>query len=213
MAGPPVVVMRGDKSDRGRGCGQAPSAPRHAGPRAGAWYSRPVLDWARWCRRALVAAGVLALVMGGVSIFGQPHREILYHPEPPLVVCRNDGCTFLYRLEVGNSGVAAQDEVVVRLRREVVAAAMLPVKVRDYGKIDRPVRVRDEDDVRVYALGRLESQARVDIGFALRGATRDAAVPWGRILVGVEAPGSNVRAGSPGWTMVLRAWLAVFRVF
>jgi len=107
----------------------------------------------------------------------------------------------------------AQDEVVVRLRRDVVALAVLPVKVRNYGKIDRPVRVWDEDDVRAYALGRLESQARVEIGFALRGAPRAAAVPWSRILAGIEAPGSNVSVGSPGWTMLLRAWLAIFRVF
>jgi len=172
-----------------------------------------VRDWARWCRRALVAGGVLVLVTGGVSIFGQPHREILYQPEPPLVVCGKDGCTFLYRLEVGNSGSETQDEVVVRLRRDVVALAVLPVKVRNYGKIDRPVRVWDEDDVRAYALGRLESQARVEIGFALRGAPRAAAVPWSRILAGIEAPGSNVSVGSPGWTMLLRAWLAIFRVF
>ncbi len=96
-----------------------------------------MLDWARWCRRALVAAGVVALVMGGVSIFGQPEREILYQPEPPLTVCGEHGCTFIYRLEVGNSGAEPQDEVIVRLRRDVVEAAILPVKARNYGKIER----------------------------------------------------------------------------
>jgi hypothetical protein len=33
-----------------------------------------VRDWARWCRRALVSSGVVALALGGVSIFGQPDR-------------------------------------------------------------------------------------------------------------------------------------------
>jgi len=172
-----------------------------------------VRDWARWCRRALVAAGVLALVMGGVSIFGQPDREILYQPEPPLTVCGEHGCTFIYRLEVGNTGAASQDDVIVRLRRDVVEAAILPVKARDYGKIERRIRVWDEGDVRVYALGRLESRARVELGFVLRGATRDALVPWTRIVAGVDAPGSSVSVGSAGWTMLLRAWLAIFRVF
>ena len=170
-------------------------------------------DWARWCRWALVAAGVVALAMGGVSIFGQPDREILYQPEPPLTVCGAHGCTFLYRLEVGNSGAGPQDEVIVRLQRDVVEAAILPVKARDYGKIERRVRVWDEGSVRAYALGRLESQARVELGFVLRGATPDALVPWTRILAGVEAPGSSVSVGSAGWTMLLRAWLAIFRVF
>jgi hypothetical protein len=172
-----------------------------------------VLDWARWCRRALVAVGVVALVMGGVSIFGQPDREILYQPEPPLTVCAAQGCTFIYRLEVGNSGAAPQDEVTVRLHRAVVETALLPVRVRDFGKIDRPVREWDEGDLRVYALGRLESRARVEVGLALRGERPDTVVPWARILARVEAPGSTVRLGSPGWTMVLRAWLAIFRLF
>jgi hypothetical protein len=161
----------------------------------------------------LLASGVLALVVGGVSIFGQPEREILYQPGPPLVACGEHGCTFLYRLEVGNSGAAPQDDVVVRLRLDVVEAAVLPVKARDYGKIERPVRVWDEGDVRAYALGRVESRERVELGFVLRGPTRDALVPWSRILAGVEAPGSKVAAGSAGWTMLLRAWLAIFRVF
>jgi hypothetical protein len=172
-----------------------------------------VFEWARWCRRALVAAGVVGLVVGGVSIFGQPDREILYQPEPPLTVCGVHGCTFIYRMEVGNSGAASQDEVTVRLQRAVVETALLPVRVRNYGKIERPVRVWDEGDIRVYALGGLESQARVEVGFALRGETADTALPWTRILARVEAPGSTVSEGSPGWTMVLRAWLAIFRVF
>jgi hypothetical protein len=172
-----------------------------------------VRDWARWCRRALVAGGVVSLAMGGVSIFGQPDREILYQAEPPLTACGAHGCTFIYRLEVGNSGATPQDEVIVRLRREVVEAAILPVRARSFGKIERPVRVWDEGGLRAYALGRLEPRARVELGFVLRGKSRDALVPWPRILAGVEAPGATVSAGSAGWTMLLRAWLAIFRVF
>jgi hypothetical protein len=79
--------------------------------------------------------------------------------------------------------------------------------------IERRVRVWDEGDVRAYALGRLESQVRVVLGFTLRGPRSDAVVPWTRILAGVEAPGARVSAGSAGWTMLLRAWLAIFSVF
>ena len=68
-------------------------------------------DWARWCRRALVAAGAVALVMGGVSILGQPEREILHPAEPPLTVCGSGGCTVIHRLEVGSSGAQPQDAV------------------------------------------------------------------------------------------------------
>jgi hypothetical protein len=34
----------------------------------------------RWCRRALTLVGIVALVSGGISIFGQPAREILCRP-------------------------------------------------------------------------------------------------------------------------------------
>jgi hypothetical protein len=172
-----------------------------------------VRDWARWCRWTLVAAGVLALVSGGVSLFGQPDREILYSADPPLTVCGAHGCTFVYRLEVGNSGAAPQDEVIVRLRREAIQAAILPVRVRDFGRFERRVRAWDEGEVRAYALGPLEPRVRVEIGFALAGPNADAVAPWSRILVRVEAPGASVSQGSAAWTMLLRAWLAIFRVF
>jgi hypothetical protein len=54
---------------------------------------------------------------------------------------------------------------------------------------------------------------RVEVGFTLRGPGPDAAVPWTRILAGVEVPGATVSVGSAGWTMLLRAWLAIFSVF
>jgi hypothetical protein len=146
-----------------------------------------VLDWARWCRWALVAVGVVSLALGGVSIFGQPEHEILYEPNRPLTTCGPHGCTFIYRLEV--------------------------LKVQAFGVVDRRVRIWDEGHIRAYALGRLESRMRVELGFVLGGKTRDDAVSWTKILAGVEAPGSTASVGSAGWTMVLRAWLAIFRVF
>jgi hypothetical protein len=54
---------------------------------------------------------------------------------------------------------------------------------------------------------------RVEVGFALPGARADSVVPWSQILTAVEAPGASVSAGSAAWTMLLRAWLAIFRVF
>lgn len=160
-----------------------------------------------------MAAGGLALVSGGVSLFGQPDREILYSADPPLTVCGAHGCTFVYRLEVGNSGTAPQDEVIVRLRREAIQAAILPVRVRDFGKFERRVRAWDEGGVRAYALGPVEPRVRVEVGFALTGPSADSVVPWDRILAAVEAPGASVSQGSAAWTMLLRAWLAIFRVF
>lgn len=172
-----------------------------------------MLDWARWWHRALVALGLFLMVRAGVSLFGQPTREILYVADPPQVVCAGPRCTALYRLEVANTGSAAQDEVTVRLRRAVVDGAILPVKARDYGKFERPLRTRDEGEVRAYGFGPLETRVRVEVSFALSGPGPDTAVPWDGVLVGVDAPGAPVRVAHAGWVMVLRAWLAFLRLF
>jgi hypothetical protein len=172
-----------------------------------------MLEWPRWWRRTLVAAGAVLLLGAGVSIFGQPDREVLYQADPPLTVCTPSLCTTVYRLEVGNTGREPVERAVIRLRRAVVARAVLPVKARDYGKFERPVRVAEADGIRAYDVGRLESRVRVELSFVLSEPAPAAAVPWGEILVGVDAPGATVRAGHAGWVMVLRAWLAFLSLF
>jgi hypothetical protein len=172
-----------------------------------------VFEWARWSRRALLVAGAITLIGGGVSLFGQPAREILYHMDPPRTICAAHGCTSVYRLEVGNSGHEPQDQVFVRLRRDVVDRALLPVWVRDFGKIDRRVEVRDEGEVRRYALGRVEPRVRVEVTVILQAPSEAAREPWERVLAGVEAPGARLATGHAAWTMVLRAWFAILSLF
>jgi hypothetical protein len=153
------------------------------------------------------------LATAGVSIFGQPAREVLYSAPPPTVVCHARGCTAIYRLEVGNSGAEAQDEVTVRVRAAVVDRALLPVHVRDFGKIDRPFRVRDEGEVRAYLLGRVDPRVRVELSFLLAVPRADLAVGWDHVLAGVEAPGARVAPGDAAWVLVLRAWYAFLALF
>jgi hypothetical protein len=170
---------------------------------------RRFLRAGRWL---LLVAGLVVVWRGGASVFGQPAREIVYQPEAPLVTCHSRGCLFLYTLEVGNTGREPQEEVVVRLRAPALAGAALPPRARDFGKLDRPVRITEAAGVRAYALGALAPQARVELGFALTGPTREAAPGWAALLAGVEAPGAPVRTGSPGWLMLLRVYYAVFRL-
>lgn len=171
-----------------------------------------MFPWARWGARALVAAGVVLLWSAGVSIFGQPAREVLYDAAAPLVACHPRGCVALYRLVVGNSGAEVQGQVTVRLRRAVVERAVLPVTVRDFGKLDRPVQVRDEGEARLYALGPVAPRGRVELAFALATPGRET-VAWDHVLLGVDAPGARVGAGDAAWVLVLRAWYAFLRVF
>ena len=42
---------------------------------------------------------------------------------------------------------------------------------------------------------------------------RNGVAPWSRILGAVDAPGASVSQGSAAWTMLLRAWLTILRVF
>lgn len=163
----------------------------------------------RRIRWTLAGAGLVLLLGGGASIFWRPAQEILFSPDPPLRSCAATGCVALYRLEVGNTGRAPQEEVRIRLRSDALAGAVLGPRARDFGKLDRPVRVSEADGVRTIALGRLEPEARVDVSFVLRGPATQPPLPWERILVGVEGAG-RVRRGSPGWVMLLRVWYAVF---
>src|SRR5437867_10453774 len=109
------------------------------------------------------------LVGSGVSIFWRPAGEVLYDRRR-LDACTASGCTFLYTLEVGNTGSEAQADIRVRLRAAVMDGALFVPHARDFGKFDRPVRVSDVAGIRTYSLGLLEPEERVELSFVLRGS-------------------------------------------
>jgi hypothetical protein len=161
----------------------------------------------RWM---LIAIGGLVLVTGGISIFSIPDHEVLYDARPPLVTCMTSGCVSIYTLEVGNTGREMQDDVRVRLRRDAIREPILPPSVRTFGKVDRRVGVRDEDDVRIYDLGPVRPQERIELQLVYQDHDRSARRDWQRMLVSVEAAQGEARRGNPGGVLLGRLLYAIF---
>jgi hypothetical protein len=164
----------------------------------------------RGIRLTLVVVGLLVLAGGGVSIFRLPDHEVVFATPPPIIACTKSGCLFIYTLEVGNTGRQDQEDVRVRVRGDVVRAAILPPKVRNFGKVDRPVDIHDEDGVRTFDLGRLKTQGRVELTFVLRYKDRQQAPSWRQILVAVEPASGDARAGDPASITLGRVLYRIF---
>jgi hypothetical protein len=165
----------------------------------------------RW---ALIVIGAGLLLAGGASIFWAPAHEVLYAVSGPTGTCTDGaGCVGLYSLEVGNTGRDLQPEVRVRLRAAVVDAAILPPTVRDYGKVDRPVRVAREGEAVTFVLGPVKPEERVVVSFVLRRESRAALPAWDQTLVAVEPARGSALPGSPGGVALLRIWYTIARAF
>jgi hypothetical protein len=164
----------------------------------------------RRIRWMLIAGGVFVLATGGVSIFSLPDNEVLYDPQPPMVVCTASGCISMYVLEVGNTGRQVQEHVRVRLRTAALRAPIMPPTVRNFGKVDRPVSVRDDGDARIYDLGRVKPQERIELQLVYRDPDRNTHRDWQQMLVSVEAAAGEVRQGSPAVTTLGRYFYAIF---
>jgi hypothetical protein len=164
----------------------------------------------RGIRWTLAGVGAILLLAGGGSIFWRPSHEVLYRPSRS-VVCQPTRCIGLYELEVGNTGHAPQPDVRLHLRAAVVAAAPVDVRVKDFGKTDRPVAVSTAADVRTYALGPLLPDRRVVLSLVLLGADAAGLPGWDAILVGVEPATGAALPGNPGAITLLRIWYRLVR--
>ena len=133
---------------------------------------------AQQIRWLLIGLGVLALASGGASIFSQPQHEVLYSAAVLPPNCFASGCLSIYTLTVGNTGRDEEERVSVRLHSEPLTAAILPVTVRNFGKVGRPFQVQDEAGIRTFTMTRLRPGERVALSFTLRFADTAAIPPW-----------------------------------
>jgi len=164
----------------------------------------------RAVRWTFVILGVLFLWRGGTSIFRAPTNEVLYAAGQPRRICVPQICTTMMSLEVGNTGTAPQDNVRVRFRAAPLQGLKLPLKVLDFGKVDRRVKMSEAGGERVYELGRLEPQKRVEFQVVFHGPASELAPTWSEILVGVEAAAGDARPGDPALIQFARFLHAFF---
>jgi hypothetical protein len=101
----------------------------------------------------------------------------------------------------------------VRLRAQALEGTVLPLRVRDFGKIDRAFQVDDADGVRTVRFGPVARDQRVEVAFMLRRADRAALPDWSAVLVEVAAAEGPVRRGSAPWVSLARVWYGFFRLW
>jgi len=164
----------------------------------------------RSTRWLFAVVGAVLLWRFGISIARAPEHEILYAAGRPLRTCVPENCVTMLNLEVGNTGTAAQSDVRVRFRAAPLAGLALPMKVRNFGKVDRAVEVEEEDGVLVYRLGRLEPQKRVTFEVTFLGPASEPLPTWDALLVAVEPAEGEASPGDPAGVLFLRMMHALF---
>lgn len=151
----------------------------------------------RTLRRLGIILGGLSIWYGGGSIFSQPDYELLYSGAAPIQSCIGADCIYIYKVTVGNGGRQPQSDVRLYLDRARIDRAMLKPTVRNFGVRDRDVTIRDDEQMRIYELGTLKPQERVEMQWTLRLPRGTAAPEWDAVLLRVTSPGSKARLSDP----------------
>jgi hypothetical protein len=92
-------------------------------------------------------------------------------------------------------GRSAQDGVRVRLRTDAVQSPLIAPTVRRTNDATLVSPASDRTGVEAYPLGRLDTDERVSLVFALRAASRETVLGWDRVLVGVDPTVGSARPG------------------
>jgi hypothetical protein len=166
-----------------------------------------MLRVSRW---AFGLIGALLLWRAGISIFRTPAHEVLFSAAAPMRTCLASVCTNLLVMQVGNTGSEPQENVRVRFRAVPLQASPLPMTVRNFGIVDRPVKMTEAAGERVYDLGRLEPQKRVEFKLLFVGKPGESLPSWDDLLVGVEPASGEARLGDPAVVRFARMMQALF---
>src|SRR5262249_8901942 len=124
--------------------------------------------------------------------------------------CITGNCTTMLLLEVGNTGTMPQENVRIRFHAEPLRRAVLPLTVRNFGKVDRPVKTNETGGQLAYDLGRLQPQKRVELRTVFHAKESEGPPSWNDILIGVEPATGEARAGDPASVMFARMMNAFF---
>lgn len=156
--------------------------------------------------RKNISYGLAAVVLlfSQISLFGVPDFEILYSPEPSQRICHKRQCITLYRMSIGNTGSMPQQEVRIRLAFSEDDEFALPIKVMNFGKVPRPVKISKVGQETFISLGSMEVGKRVDLTFSLLGDRQTVFPDWEKILVNVTPSTGEVAVGHPEATRFAR---------
>jgi hypothetical protein len=146
---------------------------------------------------ALLIGGGVLVANGTVPVPGVADEEVVYATPPAVTTCGSSGCIVVYALELANVGRSPQDTVRVRLRSEVLAAPVIAPTVRRAGETTLATAANERPGIDIYEVGAMAPEERVVVVFAGRATSRDAALRWDRVLVGVEPARGVATPGDP----------------
>lgn len=155
-------------------------------------------------------AGVLIILLGGVSIFFTPSHEVMYNHHLLPIIKSKEGTLYIHILEVGNTGGNLQDKVDILLSSDALSFQIMPLQVRNFGKVDRKVEITEDDVTTRVALGPLEPEKRVEISICLSYQDPDEVHEWDEIFKGIEITQGKTVKGDPRWTAVFRILYGLF---
>lgn len=158
-----------------------------------------------------LGAGLVVLLASGVSVFFTPTYETMYNHRLLVPVAGKSGRVMCFHiLEIGNTGRRLQHNVDVLFSSDALSRALMPLKARNYGKVDRPVAVSDDGATTTVCLGGLEPGRRVELQLVLQldGSCRDLA--WEDICTGIRPDRGDAVEGDPEFTLLGRALYDIF---
>lgn len=172
---------------------------------------RDILAAAGSKRVVWLCAGLLVLLATGVSLFFTPPYETMYNHRLLAPVTGKSGRVICFHiLEIGNTGRRLQHNVDVLFSSRALTRAVMPLRARNYGKVDRQVAVSDDGATTAVSLGGLEPGRRVELQLVLQhdGSCRD--LSWEDLCTGIRPARGDAVEGDPGFTLLGRALYDIF---
>ncbi len=163
-------------------------------------------------RIALLAICIIAFIVGGVSLNGSESHEVHYATETPSKFCTKGLCLYQYRLKLGNTGRYPQNNIDISLARSWIDQAVIPLAVRNSGKVPRKYEKETLRNDYLISIGLLEPGKTVEISFALQLAPDQAAPSWDDILLQVSPAQGSAKIGDPQVTTFTRFLMSIARM-
>lgn len=148
-------------------------------------------------RYGLTSCAVFFFLFSGISLFKVKEYELLYSANPPIITCLTDGCLMIYNLGIGNTGRKTQRSVRLTLANNPLTHALLPPKIRNFGKVSRESLVKRGATQTLIEVGDLEAGKRVELSLLLKYDTKEEAPSWSNILLRVDSANGEAQAGHP----------------
>jgi hypothetical protein len=155
-------------------------------------------------------AGILILLVWGVSIFFTPSYEVMFNHQLLPAVPSGQGKLYVHILEVGNTGGNLQENVNILFSSNALSFQIMPLKIKNFGKVDRKVEITEDDVVTRIALGALAPEKRVEISIYLFYKDPDEIHEWDEIFKGIEIAQGKTVEGDPSWTTLGRILYGIF---